>query len=124
MKIFIDNFFDENKSSDYKNKNQNLPKRKKRINNADRVNKRKKNGRLYDNEEIKEKVEKIFEFIGQEKNEFEYRLAIKYDKRKYIQYYISLLKTQHEFIFAFFQNNDYKSRIIKIDFFFITFVMN
>ena len=101
-----------------------MPKRKKSLNNADRFNKRKKNGRLYDNEEIKERVEKIFEFIDQEKNEFDYHLAIKYDKRKYIQYYISLLKTQHEFIFAFFQNNDYNARIIKIDFFFITFVMN
>ena len=53
----------------------------------------------------------------------EYDLAIKHDKRKYCVYYISLLKTQHEFFFAFFQRNDYNANIVKIDLFFVSFVI-
>ena len=46
-----------------------------------------------------------------------------YDKRNYCLYYYSLLKTQHNLIFAF-SNNDYNSRIIKIDLFFIGFAID
>ena len=46
-------------------------------------------------------------------------MAIKLDKRTYCQYYISLLKTQHNLISALFNNTDYNSGIIKIDLFFI-----
>ena len=54
-------------------------------------------------------------------NDLSYKLALKYDKRTYLMYYCSLLKTQHNFIFTFFNNNDYNSKIIKIDLFFISF---
>jgi hypothetical protein len=33
------------------------------------------------------------------------------------------LKTQHEFFFAFFQRNDYNANIVKIDLFFVSFVI-
>ena len=72
---------------------------------------------------IREKVIKILDYIDAERNDLPYNLAINYDKRKYGQFYISLLKTQHEFICAFFQVNDYNSRIIKIDFFFVSFAV-
>ena len=36
---------------------------------------------------------------------------------------ISLLKTQHNFISSFFNNNDYNSKIIKINLFFIGFAI-
>ena len=39
------------------------------------------------------------EYTDEEKNNLKYELALKYDKRTYIQYYLSLLKTRHIFIF-------------------------
>ena len=56
-----------------------------------------------------------------EKNDLSYGLALQYDKRTYCEYYISLIKTNHSLIFAFFNSNDYNSRIIKIDSFFVDF---
>ena len=44
---------------------------------------------------------------------------MKFDKRTYCQYYISLLKTQHNLICAIYNNNDYNSGIVKIDLFVI-----
>ena len=69
---------------------------------------------------IKENVKM---FIDEEINGFSYNLAIQYDKRTYCQYYSSLLKTQHSLICALFNNNDYNSGIIKINLFFIGFVI-
>ena len=45
-------------------------------------------------------------YIDEEINEFPYDLALKYDKRNYFQYYASLIKTQHNLIYAFFYNKD------------------
>ena len=81
------------------------------------------NKRSNNNEKIKERVKKIFDYIEQEKNTLEYNIALKQDKRNYCEYYQSLLKTQHELIFSFFQSNDYNAKIIKIDLFFISFVI-
>ena len=63
-------------------------------------------------------------FIEDEINELPYELAKEYDKRKYFEYYISLLKTKHPLIYSFFYNKDYNSRIIKIDLFFVSFAIN
>ena len=41
------------------------------------------------------------EYIDEEKNLLSYDLAIKYDKRKFCSYYISLLKTKHDYFFIF-----------------------
>ena len=71
-----------------------------------------------------EKVENIMKYIDEEINTLPYDLAIKEDKRSYCQYYISLLKTKHSLIFAFCNNNDYNSKIIKIDLFFIGFAIS
>ena len=49
---------------------------------------------------------------------------MKNDKRTYIQYYLSLLRTKHILIFTFFQFRDYNSQIIKIYIFFLTFTIN
>ena len=62
-------------------------------------------------------------YIDEEINGFSYDLAIKYDLRTYFQYYLSLIKTQHNLIFAFFNNNDYNLSLIKIDLFFIGFAI-
>ena len=53
-----------------------------------------------------------------------YKEALDLDKRKYYQYYLSLLRTKHILIFTFFNYTDYNSPIIKIQLFFFTFVLN
>ena len=75
------------------------------------------------NYKIINKSKEIMEYNDEEKNNLKYEFALKYDKRTYIEYYISLLKTKHLFIFSFFNNEDYNSKIIKIDLFFISFVL-
>ena len=72
---------------------------------------------------IIEKIKNIMKYIDEELNSLSYDLAIQYDKRSYWEYYISLLKTKHSLIFSLFNNNDYNSKIIKIDLFFIGFAI-
>ena len=70
-----------------------------------------------ENNKTKNKIEyKDFEL-----NLLEYKKAIKYDKRTYIQYYLSLLKYNHLLIISFFHIIDYNSRIIKFFLFFLFF---
>ena len=59
-----------------------------------------------------------------ELNELDYELALKNDRRSYCEFYLSLIRTKHDLIFSFCYNNDYNSKIIKIDLFFISFAMN
>ena len=63
---------------------------------------------------------KIF-FNDYEINSLLYEEALKYDKRTYIQFYLSLLRTKHSLIFAFYTSTDYNSKIIKICLFFFSF---
>ena len=70
---------------------------------------------------IIKKVNTILKYKDAEMNSLNYDLALLNDKRYYCQYYISLLKTKHNFIFSFFGNDDYNSKIIKIDLFFVGF---
>ena len=56
-----------------------------------------------------------------ELNSVNYEEAIKYDHRNYCQYYISLLKYNHPFLFSFAFINDYNSKIIKMFLFFFSF---
>ena len=72
-------------------------------------------------EKIIKKVKNILEYNSDEKNLLDYELALQYDRRTYCEYYISLLKTKHNLFFAFFYNDDYNSKIIKLDLFFISF---
>ena len=57
-------------------------------------------------------------------NNFEYKKAKQLDKRRYSQYYISLIRTNHLFIFSFILNTDYNSKIIKIILFFFILTIN
>ena len=61
-------------------------------------------------------------YIDEELNGLEYKVAIHVDKRNYCQYYLSLLKTKHLIFFSFI-TNDYNSKIIKIYLFFYTFLI-
>ena len=56
-------------------------------------------------------------------NRLEYKKAVVIDKRTYLQYYWSLLKVGHLFIFSFVPNNDYNIMIIKICLFFFSFAL-
>ena len=93
---------------------------KKNLNQIKKKLKRKKKAKR------KDKINKINNNImlcEEEINTLPYHLAINYDKRSYCELYVSLLQTQHNFINAFVNNNDYNSKIIKIDIFFIGFVI-
>ena len=59
-----------------------------------------------------------------ELNALDYEDAIKLDKRSFFQYYISLLKNNHPFIFSFFPYEDYNSKVIKIFLFFFSFSLD
>jgi magnesium-transporting ATPase (P-type) len=59
-----------------------------------------------------------------EMNDLLYDLALNYDKRSYCQFYISLLRVKHNLIYSFYNYDDYNSRIIKIDLFFIGLIMD
>jgi hypothetical protein len=63
----------------------------------------------------------ILHFTDLELNTLQYKKALKYDKRTYIQYYLSLIRTKHLIIFAFYPVRDYNSTIIKICLLFFTF---
>ena len=68
------------------------------------------------------KSENILKKNDNELNELSYKDALIYDKRTYIQYYFSLLKTNHLLLFSFYVNNkDYNSQIIKMFLFFLYF---
>jgi hypothetical protein len=56
-------------------------------------------------------------------NSLSYINAIEIDKRTFLQMYISLIRTKHIFIFAFFVYNDFNSSIIKICLFFFGFAL-
>ena len=58
-----------------------------------------------------------------EMNNLNYEEAIKIDKRNFMQYYLSLIKTKHVLIFTFYTKSDYNSRIIKIILFFFSFAL-
>ena len=89
-----------------------------------KYNKRKKNEKQRKPKIIRRKLFNKFNYIDAELNDLEFKDAIKYDKRRYWQYYLSLLKTKHLFIFSFITNNDYNAKIIKIYLFFYTFLIN
>ena len=63
----------------------------------------------------------VIKYNDYELNNLKYKDAIKKDKRKFFEYYISLLKRRQIIIFTFYINDDYNSRIIKISYFLFSF---
>jgi len=59
-----------------------------------------------------------------ELNSLDYDEAILLDKRTFCEYYISLIKNNHPFIFSFGTYQDYNSRIIKMFLFFFSFSLD
>jgi hypothetical protein len=55
------------------------------------------------NENKKDNIDKKYmNYNDYELNSLKYKYALKYDKRTYFQYYISLIRTKHPLMFAFF----------------------
>jgi hypothetical protein len=62
-------------------------------------------------------------YNDKELNSLTYKLAVSFDKRSYCEYYLSLIKTKHNLIFSFY-SKDYNSKIVKINLFFISFIIH
>ena len=68
------------------------------------------------------KIRNILKYTENQKNKLSYEIALIKDKRNFTEYYFSLLKTYHLFLFSFYtKNKDYNSKIIKILLFFFLF---
>jgi len=83
------------------------------------------NNNLQINKKFKSKISKeepkIIEYNDYELNNLEYQKALEIDKRKYLEYYISLIKRKQIIIFTFYTNDDYNSKVIKISLFLFSF---
>ena len=90
------------------------------ITNGNNINLSEKNTKIEDNKNLTA----LMDYTEDELNDLSYELALKNDQRSYCQFYILLIKTKHEFIYAFFFNKDYNSKIIKIDLFIFGFALN
>ena len=79
--------------------------------------------KLTPSKEIKEEKNKIKQIVfnDYELNLMSYGNALLYDKRKYFQYYMSLLLIKNPVLFSFYPINDYNVKIIKINIFFLSF---
>ena len=120
LKLNNQNNIQSNIFNNQKNKDKN--KNKQEENNTIQKNENKSGLILVEElnkEQQLEKARQIMEFNNTELNELSYELALKHDKRNYIDYTISLYRTKHVIIFTFFYSNDYNSKIIKINLFFL-----
>ena len=84
----------------------------------------KKSEKIFENKELmrinyNKKIMKLTDF---ELNNLTYDEALKTDKRTYINYYFSLIRTKH-ILFTFFSKHDYNSLLIKISFFLFSFTL-
>ena len=61
----------------------------------------------------KQKIIEILSYNNSELNDLSYKKALQYDKRKFFQFYFSLLTSNH-LIIRLMDKKDYNSRIIKI----------
>ena len=84
-------------------------------------------GKVNDN---KENILKTFNIIDKDNiyndneiNSLSYKDAVKFDKRSFFEFYISLLKRRQIIIFTFLINNDYNSKSIKICLFLFSFAL-
>ena len=60
-------------------------------------------------------------YNDKELNNLNYKIALEIDKRKYWEYYWSLLKTKHIIIFTFMNGKDYNVFLIKLSLFIFSF---
>ena len=70
-----------------------------------------------------EKVDFDKTFYDEELNKMDYNNSIKYDKRNFIQYYLSFLKYQQLILFTFYVKTDLNIKILKICLFLFSFIL-
>ena len=75
------------------------------------------------NEKQKSKIRFILSYTDNELNDLSYKKALKFEKRTYFQYYLSLIKSNHTF-FKIFNKRDYNAISIKVLLFFFDFASN
>ena len=76
---------------------------------------------IFKGQKEKEKVKEKIKFKNFELNLFNYKEALKYDKRTFSQYYFNLLKIKNLILFSFYPIEDYNVRIIKLSLFILFF---
>ena len=69
-------------------------------------------------------INDIIKYNDSEMNSLSYIKPLKIDKRTYIQFYFSLLKTKQAIIFIFCSDDDYNLRSIKILLFLFSFALD
>ena len=74
--------------------------------------------------ELYEMFLKINKRTDSELNGMDYKEAIQEDKRNYLEYYLSLVRTKHLLFFSFWPSFDYNSRILKIYLFSFNFTVS
>ena len=109
----------QSKKSD-SNINKKIKFRKKKLDNKDETIEN------FKKESSKDIIKKESEetYNDMEMNSLDYKEALIKDKRNFWQYYLSLIRTNHIFIFTFFQHKDYNSQIIKIYIFLFIYDIN
>ena len=86
----------------------------------------KKNHKMDLNNPMIEKSQIILnemQYNDYEKNYFSYKEALENDKRSFMEYYKSLVKTKHPLIFSLIPIKDYNSMITKVDILLISFAV-
>ena len=83
---------------------------------------KKKSIRKVNNNKLKNaNIDSKISYNDYELNTFSYKESIKYDKRSCSGYFLSLIKTKHPIIFAFYPVKDYNLLIIKLGIFCLSF---
>ena len=76
---------------------------------------------IHKKKKIKIHSKKLVSYNDEELNNLVYDEALIFDKRTYIQYYISLMKEKHLILFTFMRKNDFNILLIKIMLFIFSF---
>jgi hypothetical protein len=71
----------------------------------------------------KQPINKKEEYIDEELNTMDYKMALQHDKRNYWQYYWSLLKKKHMIILTFVSNDDYNVFLLKFSLFILSLAL-
>ena len=88
-------------------------------------NKNNNSGRKIGFNAIDISINEFLKYNDLELNSFNYEKALIYDKRSFIECYLSVLRINHLLVFSFYCNNkDYNPQIIKIFLFFLFFAVH
>ena len=78
---------------------------------------------IFNLNESKQPISKEMTYIDEELNLMDYQIAFLHDKRKYWQYYWSLLKKKHIIILTFVSNEDYNVFLLKFSLFILSLAL-